>query len=218
MFLNRPPLNPREWAQHGVRVASQPMGTHTHTFTACPHAYLHTQSAHGHTGVHTRIPGCPAGLYTHVHLDCAHTHMCTHSSHLHKHTHMHTLLPTQMCIHKCPTHTCLSTHTCAIALTIWTDAKLFYLYTHMLTHVQPPPVLPTPTCKLFYLYACTHLCMPNCPAKPHTHKTILLAPTHTHATFLPARELMHMHTHSLHTVCFPPVPFSHQRVCVCMSV
>lgn len=170
---------------------TQPAHMRACTHMVCPWAHGH---AHRYTwlscwSVHT----CALGL-------CIHTHACTHSSHPHRRTRMHTaLLPTYMHIYKCPAHTRRSTHTYAIAVTVWADAKLFYPYTHVCTHVQPPhvqpqPILPTPPCKLFYLYVCTHIRVPNCPASTHTHmhtKTIPLAAIHTWAHDLSASMCTH---------------------------
>ena len=165
------------WSQGGLAAHGN---THTHTQSLSTRMCAHTWSANGHTGMHTHISDCPASLYT---VDCADEHVCTHLSHLHRQTHTHvhmTLLPTHMHIHKCPTHTCLSTHTCAIALTIWTDAQLFYLYTHVCNS------------HLFYLYACTHLRMPDCPAKTHTQNH----PACTYACDLSASMCAHTPAHT----------------------
>lgn len=156
MFLNRALLNPRECARHRARAASQPTGTHTHT--ACPHACVHTRCLAPCTQACTRI-------YLVVLPVC--THMCALG--LGAHAWLHTPLTcTHMHLHKCRTHSCLSTHSCASALTVWTYAQLFYLY-HMCA---------TPTCSA-YMHLQTVTSISICM---HTsmHATCLPACTHTH--------------------------------------
>lgn len=143
--------------------------------------------------------------------------MHAHSSHLHIHTQMHmtpahTYAPTQMLYPFVPQHSQLCKCSdcmdrCPIVLPI--------------SCVQPLPVLPIHTCKLLHLliYVCTHICMPNCPAKTHTHTQNPPACTYTHTCMRPVCQHVHTHTctHSLDTSCFLPVPFRHWKVHVCVN-
>lgn len=166
--------------------------THTNTQPAQTHVCIHAVWPCAQACTHIYLVVLP--VCTHVCTWTGCTRMHAHSSHLHIHTQMHmtpahTYAPTQMLYPFVPQHSQLCKCSdcmdrCPIVLPI--------------SCVQPLPVLPIHTCKLLHLliYVCTHICMPNCPAKTHTHTkpSCLHLYTHMHATCLSACAHTHMHT------------------------
>ena len=189
MLLSRAPLNLRERARRGAGAAWQPTATLTHTRRACPHACVHTRRLP--VGTQASTPVYLVVLLCRPYSGCAHTRACTLSSHLRRDTHVH--------VHTSPIHTCLSTHTRAIALTVGTDAHFFYLDTHTCADVcdlhllclRPPPNWST------YLHAHTYACC-------NTHTNPPCSHPHTRACDPPA---------SRHTPCD-----SHAARCLSVSV
>lgn len=176
------------------------MNTHRCTHT-------HTHSLPTHMCVHCMVcPWARRNGHTYTWLSCRSVH-CGLRTHTYTHTIFSSAQAHHMHIHKCPIHTCPSTHMCNCSDRMGRCPIVLAMYTHV--HVCATPTRSAYT----HLHTVLSICM-HAP----THAQLPCQDTHTHKIILPAHIHACTHKHRAYITCVSLLCPSHIGEYTCVSV